>query len=421
VHTSAISTRIAPESSVPLFGRSNRRASFEFVANELEANLIALPGSRGLLVLASLDTLFASSEFKAAVLERLGSAQRACIQTLVFIASHTHSAPALDAGKPRLGKIDRTYFDLAVHRVAAALEALIKAEPKSAKITQGKSCSTLNASRRRKGMRLLSRPPFIRHGINMVPFHCRSVPRDIAVIVAKDEGGPACWVIWHWACHATAAPDRLAVSSDFPGEVRASLRRYFNNADLPVLFFPGFCGDIRPDPALWPVDPRHLVLYPLQRPFARPTAANFHFFCNTLSCQVEAACRQAEPLATSSFARITTSEIPLAELIDGTGPGALEVIFIDAGAMDFVFISAEVCSGYLAKLERKFPPGTLMCGYANDVRLYLPDDKQIEEGGYEAGGFFSSFGLTGSFKPNIETTIIGAAGELALKAARNRV
>jgi hypothetical protein len=62
-----------------------------------------------------------------------------------------------------------------------------------------------------------------------------------------------------------------------------------------------------------------------------------------------------------------------------------------------------------------------MSGYTNDVRLYLPDDKQIEEGGYEAGGFFSSFGLTGSFKPNIETTIIGAAGELALKASRDRV
>ena len=107
------------------------------------------------------------------------------------------------------------------------------------------------------------------------------------------------------------------------------------------------------------------------------------------------------------------------ELIDGANPGVLEMIYLDAGAMTFVFISAEVCSGYLSKLEKKFPSGTLMSGYTNDVFLYLPDDEQIKEGGYEARDFFPLFGLTGSFKPNIETAVGAAAGELVLKAAHD--
>ena len=380
MRTRAITAKITPDARVPLFGRGNRPGTFEFVASELEANLLVLPGVGGLVVLASLDTLFACSEFKAAVMDRLGAPHRFKIRDLVLIASHTHFAPALDPGKPRLGKVDSAYFDLAARRVAAALEALSKAELANTRMKRGRSYSTLNASRSRMGIRLMRAPPFFRYGANLVPSHGRRVPRDITAIVAEDEEGTVSWVIWHYACHATAAPEQPAISSDYPGEVRASLRRYFNIPDLPVLFFPGFCGDLRPDPALWPIDPRHLILYPFQRPFARPTPVNFRFFCDTLSCQVEAACRHAQPLAPASVARVSTAEIPLVELIDGANPGAMQMIYIDAGPMTFVFISAEVCSCYLAKLEKTFPPGTLMSGYTDDVYLYLPDDKQISEG-----------------------------------------
>jgi hypothetical protein len=291
MRASAMSIRITPEAPAPLFGSSNRPESFAFVASELEANFVVLPGRCGLVVLAALDTLFASRAFKAAVLKRLAASQHARIQDLIFIASHTHFAPALDPTKPRLGKVDDAYFELAAHRVADALSALVKAETKSVKMTLGKTRSTLNASRRSKGIRLLRRPPFIRYSVNMVPCHRSIVPRDISVIVAKDDAGFVRWVLWHWACHATAAPEQSAISSDYPGGVRASLRRHFNDPDLPVLFFPGFCGDIRPDQALWPINPWDLVICPLQRPFGRPTVANFRSFCDALSRQIEAARR----------------------------------------------------------------------------------------------------------------------------------
>jgi hypothetical protein len=280
----------------------------------------------------------------------------------------------------------------------------------------GKAPSKLNASRRRKGIRLSPRPPFIQYGVNLVPSHHPGVPRDVTVIVAEDAQGRAQWVLWHWACHATAAPEAKAISADFPGEIRASLRRHFDDAALPVLFLPGFNGDIRPDAALWPVNLKQLAMYPLQRPFANPTNANFRAFCEVLSRDAEAALAKAAPIEPADKARIARSEVALTDIIDGENSGAIELIRIDAGGLSLLLISAEVCSPYLERLKAHVPRGALMCGYANDVRLYLPVDEQIAEGGYEVEGFFNSFHLNGAFKPGIEAAFIDAARGLAAKA-----
>ena len=89
-------TSITPTYAVQLSGRGWRTAPFIRVASPLEANLILLPTARGYCCVVGLDTLFASASFKSSVLEALPPTTRARIDDLVFVASHTHNAPALD-------------------------------------------------------------------------------------------------------------------------------------------------------------------------------------------------------------------------------------------------------------------------------------------------------------------------------------
>ena len=121
MYTSAISAEITPEFPVPLFGRGNRPGNFESVLTGLEINLLAFHDDRGLAVIIAIDTLFSSTALKAAVEERAGAQVCASIQAMIFVASHTHHAPALDPTKPKLGKVDPAYLAMVAGRVAEGL------------------------------------------------------------------------------------------------------------------------------------------------------------------------------------------------------------------------------------------------------------------------------------------------------------
>lgn len=71
-----------------------------------------------------------------------------------------------------------------------------------------------------------------------------TVDRTLRLIELVNEAGDVLAMGWGVACHPVCSPDRQAVSSDFPGVVRDRLRE--PGAGLPVLFFQGCSGDVRP-------------------------------------------------------------------------------------------------------------------------------------------------------------------------------
>jgi hypothetical protein len=170
--------------------------------------MIALPGQRGLVVLFALDTLFASSAIKGAVLERVAKAQRARIHDIVLIASHTPFAPALDLGRRKAGKVDKAYFELAAHRVAEALCALVEGGAQAN--TTDASQISLDAQRlapRREGIRLPFRPPFICYGINSGSSHRQR--RAARHWRHRGQGRARLRVLGRLALHATPPGPRL--------------------------------------------------------------------------------------------------------------------------------------------------------------------------------------------------------------------
>lgn len=399
---------ITPQNPVPLFGRGGRRALSTGVADRLEANVIVLQGQRGMVLVIGLDTLFASREFEAAVLAGLPPAARAQMQQMVFIATHTHNAPVLDPGKPMLGKVDPTYFAAAAASVAALATQALQRPCAPVQVGRGQASCALNARRRRRGLRLSTRPPFITLALNAAPVQDTSVPRQLDLLIARDDAGVPQWALWHWCCHATSAPDELKVSADFPGHVRQMLRQRLGNPALPVVFIPGFCGDIRPDPSVWPVNLRSALGTPLQRPFARATPCNYASLCRALSVAMDTALAGCTAQGRLAPVRIARSGLSLAAIIEGGTGSGMEIVALDAGPFGLLLAGAEVCSPYIAACTALVPKGWLLSGCAGQVFGYLPSDRQIAEGGYESSGFLALFGVAGRFRPQVEAVVLAA-------------
>jgi hypothetical protein len=411
---SAAKILLTPEAPVPLSGNGGRPEDFRFVRSDLEANVVCVAGRQGKVVLVAIDTLFASNQFRDAVMDHLASALKAEIHDLIMVASHTHNAPALDPTKPLLGRLDDAYFNFASRQVAAAVTIAMSQDPTATTLASGTASCDLNASRRRKGVRVLPRPPFLAMDVNLSPVHNADVPRNVRVICARDDSGQPLFVLWSWTCHATAGADRLAVSADFPGAVRDALRAKLEKFDLPILFWPGFCGDIRADPAVWPMSFQRFLMVPFQRPFARPTPANYAMLCTAVSAAAVraldcAVLLEGEPDNDGSAVRVS---VPLQRLMTNDDERSIDLVLVRLGPLSILGVGAEICSPYLAKLVPLLPPDALLTGYTGDVACYLPDDRQIAEGGYEAKGFFASFSIAPEFTSRVEHHIVDAVRDL---------
>jgi hypothetical protein len=412
----SLSTKIdiTPRVPVPLAGRGYRDQVFDSVADDLEANLLAFKSESGIVVLVALDVLFASLDFKLTVLAALDVMLRPLLADIIFIASHTHNAPALDATKPVLGKVDKGYFGFAAKRIAAAVDSILS-EPNrlsSTKVVLGKDQCAQAAIRRKFGIRISRNWPFVKRQINLRPNLKAVLSRDVDVAIGRDPDGHIVWIMWTWTCHATATYRNNDITADFPGQVRKELRQSLNLPDIPVLYFPGFCGDVRSDQKTGKTDLVARLSTPFARPFALRNKESYDSLCRELSLSVKTAINGAVPVQLSDHPTATRTALALQEVMTTQSAGELEAYFLDWGELSFFLLSAEVCSPYLKKLKALAKPVTWFSGYINHVQCYLPDDRQIAEGGYEVVGFFESFGHSGPFYREVEDKIMSMAAKL---------
>ena len=75
--------------------------------------------------------------------------------------------------------------------------------------------------------------------------------------------------------------------------------------------------------------------------------------------------------------------------------------------LSLVALPGEPVVDYALRLRKQFAPRRIwVAGYSNEVFAYLPSERVLAEGGYEAGGAMKYFGWHGPFKPGVEDRII---------------
>ena len=355
----------------------------------IEANIALFSVSGTRLLLVTVDLLFVGSSLTRAVRDVVSKVAPGV--DVWISASHTHRAPAVDFDKPRLGAASAEVVVGLCAQVASAVGQLLmdEAHPTDLSPRIGTAdMAGLSVHRRARGRPRITRKGLRLGGVVMAPNFAEPVQRKAVRVDWVDESGAVQCVMWHWACHPTAAPDPLTVSADYVGVVREAIRDQVGQ--VPVLFFQGFAGDIRP-PAVrtWRTNPlRRALIGPGFRPFSR---SEYCEWSDEVARRVVIARPTAEATPINQWPEVSSSRYTCdAEaFVKGSPTPAVVVQQVAIGPLRIFGVSAEPSYGHVP--VGISPETDWYCGYLEDVYGYLPTEQQYAEGGYEVDGFCSAF------------------------------
>jgi len=407
MRASAFCVVIEPQQStaVPLSGYGGAQRACEGSHLSLEANGIVFRTASGdPVLLVSIDTLFVGEAFSRLLVESLSVGSQDW--TVVSVASHTHFAPALDSRLGALGSVNDEYLTTTVEAIsAAARKANVNEHPLVA-ARAGASICAENISRRRESW-VRNKPGLsYRREFRIAPNRKGPTRHQVDLVELVDMHSNPIAIVWSWPCHPVTSPYRNRSSSDFPGAVRETVRRAELSDQLPVLYLPGFAGDQRQRGFLPEIRLRKFVHQPFSMRFPQNTPRRFNNLVDRLAKSLTAARAGATDVELTDYIDHSQISVPLNELISsGTGEQQLIADSLQSGEMGILALNAEVCAPYYDLLRRPVGKGRLATGYGACVFGYLPSSRQVVEGGYEASRSLATFGIDGSFHPEVDEIV----------------
>ena len=238
---------------------------------------------------------------------------------------------------------------------------------------------------------------------------------SVHLVSFQNAAGIHLCTLWSYACHPTSCPERNAVSADFPGVVRRGVRKVTGQDSLPILFLQGFAGNLRPTAYDRTLRPISVLLRLLNgQIFGLFSDAEYEAWSSSLADHV-VRILQAEGNGLTGSLGWASVEIPLSRIFEGSAEDQtirLQRLALSEN-LSLIGVSAEVVAEYGDHVRALFGPATTIpVGHLDSVFGYLPTRQIVAEGGYEAGDFCPSFGLSGRFKPECEAIIVRGLREL---------
>lgn len=398
---------VTPRNPSPLAGFGSRQGNWQRVDDPLEINALRLTdGSDEDLILVTLDGLSFSVELEEHCKATVPKGRRA---TVIGVASHTHFAPPIDHHLPHLGTLADDYRKLVFTKASSVIEKLYSQEPETATWSIGSSTTDGHTISRRRESWMPNRglPP-IRKRMARLPNLNGPNDETLTVIILSHDGRPSA-VLWNYTCHPVCYFIEDHVSADYPGVVRATLRKHFG--DIPCLFLPGFAGDIRPRILAEGGGLKHLLRRAVQGDyFGRANADRWKSWTEGIASAATAASSNAVEWDSNGHIHTTQITIPFDSIqtspAAGRPPPHYTEVKIGDG-LEFRFLSGEPVLQIRDVIQSARPERskTIYVGYQGHLFGYLPTSKMVEEGGYEAGEFRPSFGLEGEYYRDIDRRI----------------
>ncbi|MBR0846711.1 hypothetical protein JQ543_03060 [Bradyrhizobium diazoefficiens] len=387
---------IAPVRPVPLAGWAGGVRIGQDLSGSLEANILAI-FSQGICsaVLVSIDVLFVGRELSEKILTVCHefSVPSSCV---LILATHTHSAPALEATKPKLGPRCDEHFAEVKRRLTEKLKAVLDGRPQKGSLRRGRCGLNAGVNRRRPW----PLPQITREGLRfdrvvLAPYENGKTAPIVTALVIR--AATTC-VIWHYTCHPTAFPESQ-ISADYPGVVRQALRQRFGE-ETTSIFLQGFAGDIRPPSSSQPPSAASALRTLLQGPrFQGMTFDAWARWADGVADGVLRAIESADDASCAAPVRGRIETVALNQVLEGADPSRqIEVQHLDVFGETILAVSAEPLSG-LAALA---PENTLLVGYSRDVFGYWPCDADVALGGYEVNGFKRLFEVEKPWRPGLD-------------------
>jgi hypothetical protein len=320
-------------------------------------------------------------------------------------------------GMPNLGAVDSDYLKLVSNRIAELILRL-RQELRPAAIRYSEGTANHSINRRLRRWRINKRGR-IEHSEGYAPNPAGSRDESMRMIEIL-AGGSTVGLIWNYACHPTAYPNQFHVSAEFPGVVRSRLRGELG--PIPVLYFQGFSGDIRPRLLARLKTPREFILRVLQGPlFGKPSLAEWETWASSLADEVLKMYKAGVATPNVDGIRFASVTFPVADIAPGHNPNdRFEVQYVElTNGFRFIGWNAELVHGYRKIITRILGEEWLLtAGCLDQTLAYIPLEKMLPGRGYEVQGFHHNFAFSGKYVPGMKSRMEQAIQELARKIER---
>jgi hypothetical protein len=318
---------------------------------------------------------------------------------------------------------DDGWYRSVVSRCARMIDSLAAGSGEEVTLRYGERATDLNVNRRRHTW-FFDYPALVRHGrvsagwrVAHAPNRRGIVDRRVKALFFENASGDVRAVIWTFAAHPAFFPAPLSVSADFPGLMRAALRRRFG-ADCAVVYLPGLAGSVIPKiPWRWPktFNETAMQLLPFYYTYRSFSQNGYRKWAAKLSLELMLAYDARGPKTTESGILVRRAGVPgIFRARNGTAQPSdpqLRLLRVTlARGLEILAGSGEMLAEWAPLLEPACRGGTvLLSGYLAGPILYVPTSAELQDGGYEVEGFQRGFGLDGEFDPEISRRVVSAA------------
>lgn len=415
---------ITPETPVRLAGYSDRNVPFTGVSQKLWAKALAFGDAKqGYSVLLTVDLLGIPAQITQRVREELAKEVNIKPENLVICASHTHSGP-------QIGNI-LSHFHKPLDEDELADVALYG--------------SSLVPKLKEAGLKAIAdiRPGMLAWGTGEVTFavnrrkhHNPNGPVDhtMPLLKVSSPDGTVRAVLVSYACHAvTFGPSNNTVHGDWVGEAQLQIENSIPGA---IALVAVGCGadqnsnprmnkDIKIDfesvkmqgKSIADEVNRLLASNQLQPIHARPSGKQktIELEFATIPDPKELAKKAKESGRESNYSRLILNRMARSEDLPMKIKYPIQ-LWNFGSDLQMLFLAGEVVVDYALRLKKEVGTGKLWINaYCNDMPCYIPSQRVLNEGGYEAEGAMAGYEKPSRFKDGVEEQIIQTVRELLRK------
>lgn len=408
---------ITPKAPMWMSGYASRTKPSNGVVHSLWAKAVALRDSRNhTVVIVTTDLIGLPRVITDRVSVQIQQKYSIDRAGLMFNSSHTHTGPLIRSNlttmfdlpadaKAQVEEYANELTNKLVSVVGAALGTM-----RTVEVSFGTGQAGFAVNRRQQSA------GGVRIGVNPEGPVDRSVP--VLKIAGKD--GKLLAIVVGYACHNTTLTGEFyELSGDYAGFAQIEVEKA--NPGATALFVMLCGGDANPNPRS-SLDLARTHGGELAASAQKVLAGPMTKLDGNLKSGFEETRLRFAPHTRETFeTEASTSKIPaavrrakamLAKYDEGSPvrdtPYPVQAISFGRG-LTLLALGGEVVIDYTLRAKREYPKANLVVlGYSNDVMCYIPSQRVLREGGYEAVDSMIYYGQPGPFADDVEESVFAA-------------
>jgi neutral ceramidase len=422
-----------PEYSMWMAGYAARNKPSEGKVHDLHAKALALEDPAGTrFVIVAVDLIGFPRDFRDAVEKEVGTRYGLRPEALLLNASHTHSGPEIRDWRatqawdlpPEQIALGRKYADTLQSKLIDLVgRALQDLSPAQLSYVHGRAGAAMNRrSQTAQGYTIFSNAD-------------GPVDHDVPVLVVNTpDGKKVRALLFGYACHNTTL-DFYQFCGDYAGYAQEYIEEA--HPGTVALFMIGCGGDQNPTPRRtleWAKQHGRAVANGVEQGLAttpRPVRGPLKLALGEATLELSAPPSVAELQKQASSANKYQSRYAQELLRDmeagrsrSTYPYLVQVAKF-GDDLTMVGLAGEVVVDYSLRLKKELAgpaasgpgPAIWVAGYCNEVFGYVPSQRVLQEGGYEARDSIYYYDITVTpFAPSVERLIVDKVHELVRQA-----